>query len=108
MAFPYVPLAKFKAFQSQRQVMTPFLRGQNWQTCVGLKGFSGYFFFLKQKKRNAILHALFVCHNLTINRPKKNTATQCQEISHPPKTKRELPKNSVSTPKSFTFVRYKL
>jgi hypothetical protein len=27
MAFPYMPLAKFKAFQSQRYSMTPFFKG---------------------------------------------------------------------------------
>jgi hypothetical protein len=39
MAFPYVLLANFNASESQRQAMTPFLKGQIWQTCVGPRGF---------------------------------------------------------------------
>jgi hypothetical protein len=72
MAFPYVLLANFRAFQLQRQAMTTFLRGQIWLTCVGPRGFLGNLLKKKlQKTRKAISQALFICHNLAIHNSQK-------------------------------------
>ncbi len=104
MAFSYVLLANFNVSESQRQAMTPFLRGQIWQTCVGPRG------FLKSRKTKG-----HFAHPVPLSQSddkspetKKHCYPVSRNISYPPNPKRELPKNSVSTPKSLTFVPYKL
>jgi len=67
MAFP----AKLKASQLQRHAMIPFLRGLIWLALVGP---GGNLFIKKSEKQKAILQALFLCHNLAINREKKKPA----------------------------------
>jgi hypothetical protein len=75
MAFPYVLLANFNASESQRQAMTPFLKGQIWQTCVGPRG------FLKSRKtKGHFAHPVPLSQSDDKSPETKNTATQCQEI----------------------------
>jgi hypothetical protein len=50
-----------------------FSRGFIWLTHAGPGGFSGNLFIKKSEKQKAILKAPFLCHNLAINREKKET-----------------------------------
>jgi len=52
MAFPYMPLAKFKASQSQRYSMTPFFKGADLaNTCRARGGFQAIYLLKNQKNK---------------------------------------------------------